>query len=134
MTIDRDLIDRLRARGEEMFTQVSAELMQNPNFVKAMQGALKGKERVEDVVRQALKKADIPSRTEHKRAVSRIDVLEAEVAELRKKVAAKATPAPKRPRKAGAAKKTSAPKKAAKAKSGGARTKTPRGKGPRKAS
>ena len=89
MTIDRDLIDRLRARGEEMFTQASAELMQNPNFVKAVQGALKGKERVEDVVRQALKKADIPSRTEYKRAVSRIDVLEAQVAELQQKAAAK---------------------------------------------
>jgi polyhydroxyalkanoate synthesis regulator phasin len=124
MTIDRDLIDRLRARGEEMFTQVSAELMQNPNFVKAMQGALKGKERVEDAVRQALKKADIPSRTEHKRAVSRIEALEAEVAELRKKVAAKASPAPR------AAKKASKTR----ARPGGARASTRGGKGPRKAS
>ena len=113
MTIDRDLIDRLRARGEEMFTQVSAELMQNPSFVKAMQGALKGKERVEDAVRQALKKANIPSRTEHKRALSRIDALEAEVAELRKKAAAKAAPARKASKKTTAKKPTAS--KAAKA-------------------
>ena len=99
MTIDKDLIDRLRTRGEEMFTQVSAELMQNPRFVQAMQGALKGKERVEDVVSQTLKKANIPSRTEFKRATRRIEALEDELADLQKKVAAK-------PARARAARKT----------------------------
>jgi polyhydroxyalkanoate synthesis regulator phasin len=99
MTIDKDLIDRLRMRGEEMFTQVSAELMQNPRFMKAMEGALKGKAAVEDVVRQTLKKANIPTRTEFKRAVARIESLESELAALQKKVAAK--PAP--PRKTGKA-------------------------------
>jgi len=140
MTIDRDLIDRLRTRGEEMFTQVSAELMQNPNFVKAMQGAVKGKERVEEVVREALKKADIPSRKEHKRAVARIDTLEAEVAELRKTVAAKAAPARKASTKAAARKKTGASRKAAKArtaakaKAGASRAKAAGGRSPRKTS
>jgi len=89
MPIDKDLIDRLRARGEEVFTQVSAELMQNPRFVKAMEGAMKGKERVEDVVRQVMKKTDIPTRTEFKKALARIEELEKEVAALRKKVASR---------------------------------------------
>ena len=109
MTIDKDLIDRLKTRGEEMFTQVSAELMQNPRFMKAMEGAMKGKERVDDVVRQALKKANIPSRTEFKKAVRRIDELEEELASLKKKVQAAS-----RPRKA--AKKRKTVKKAAKKK------------------
>jgi polyhydroxyalkanoate synthesis regulator phasin len=87
MPIDKDLIGRLRARGEEVFTQVSAELMQNPRFMKAMEGAMRGKEKVEDVVRQVLKKADIPTRTEFKKALARIDTLEDELATLRKKVA-----------------------------------------------
>jgi polyhydroxyalkanoate synthesis regulator phasin len=86
MPIDRDLIDRLRARGEEVFTQISAELMQNPRFVKAMEGAVKGKERVEDIVRQVLKKMDIPTRTEFRKALARIDELEDELATLKKKV------------------------------------------------
>ena len=112
MTIDKDLIDRLRTRGEEMFTQVSAELMQNPRFVQAMQGALKGKERVEDVVSQTLKKANIPTRTEFKRATRRIEALEDELADLQKKVAAK-------PARARAVRKTSSSRGKA-TKSGGA--------------
>ena len=96
MTIDKDLIDRLKIRGEEMFTQVSAELMQNPRFMKAMEGAMKGKERVDDLVRQALKRANIPSRTEFKRAVRRIDELEEELAALKKKVQAASRPKPKK--------------------------------------
>ena len=92
MTIDKDLIDRLKSRGEEMFTQVSAELMQNPRFMKAMEGAMKGKERVDDLVRQALKKANIPTRTEFKKAVARIESLEDELAALRKKVDAASRP------------------------------------------
>ena len=100
MAINKDLIDRLRARGEEMFTQASAELMQNPKFTKAMEGALKGKERAEDVVRQVLKKANIPTRTEFKKATRRIEALEDELADLQKKVAAK-------PVRARAARKTS---------------------------
>jgi polyhydroxyalkanoate synthesis regulator phasin len=107
MTIDKDLIDRLRSRGEEMLTQVSAELMQNPRFMKAMEGAMKGKERVDDVVRQALKKANIPSRSEFKRAVARIESLEEELADLKTKAAA--TPAPPK-----AARKTSRKKTAKK--------------------
>jgi polyhydroxyalkanoate synthesis regulator phasin len=121
MTIDKDLIDRLRMRGEEMFTQVSAELMQNPRFMKAMEGALKGKAAVEDVVRQTLKKANIPTRTEFKRAVARIESLEDELAELEKKV----TATPASPRKT---RQAATRKKAAKKASGGAEKKKARKK------
>ena len=40
MTIDHGLLGRLRSRGEEVLTQVSAELMSNPRFLKAMEGAM----------------------------------------------------------------------------------------------
>ena len=52
---DESVFDRWRARGEAVFNQVSEELMKNPNFVKAMQAAVKGKERVDVAVGQALK-------------------------------------------------------------------------------
>ncbi|MCG6924635.1 MAG: hypothetical protein LJF30_04905 [Acidobacteria bacterium] len=90
MTIDKDLIDRLRARGEEVFTQVSAELMSNPRFMRAMEGALKGKERVDAAAAQAIKSMNIPTRTEFKRALRRIDVLEGEVADLKARLKAAA--------------------------------------------
>ena len=48
MTIDRGLLDRLKPRGEEVFTQVSGELMSNQHFMKAMEGAMRGKEKLED--------------------------------------------------------------------------------------
>jgi polyhydroxyalkanoate synthesis regulator phasin len=82
MTIDKDLIDRLRTRGEEMFTQVSAELMSNPRFMKAMEGAMRGKEAAEDAAARAIKSMNIPTRTEFKKALKRIDALEKDLATL----------------------------------------------------
>ena len=93
---DDNLFDRLRARGEEMFTQLSSQLMENPQFVKAMQGAIKGKEALDDADSRALKQMNIPTRTEFKKAVSRIETLEKELSELRAKAS--------RPRKRAAAK------------------------------
>ena len=91
MTVDRGLLDRLRSRGEEVLTQASAELMSSPRFLKAMEGAMRGKERIEEAVGQALKQMNVPTRTELKRALSRIETLEREVASLKTK--AKARPA-----------------------------------------
>jgi hypothetical protein len=103
MTIDKDLIDRLRARGEEVFTQVSAELMSNPRFMKAMEGAMRGKAAAEEAAAKAIKSMNIPTRTEYKRALRRIDALEEELAALKAKVKA-----------AGKAKATAGGKKATK--------------------
>jgi polyhydroxyalkanoate synthesis regulator phasin len=85
MTIDKNLLDRLKSRGEEVFTQVSAELMSNPRFMKAMEGALRGKEKAEDAVARAIKTMNIPTRTEFKRALRRIEALEEELAALKAK-------------------------------------------------
>jgi len=96
MTVDHGLLDRLRSRGEEVLTQVSAELMSNPRFLKAMEGAMRGKERLEEAVGHALKQMNVPTRTELKRALSRIETLEREVASL--KTRAKVRPAsPRKP-------------------------------------
>jgi polyhydroxyalkanoate synthesis regulator phasin len=94
MTVDRGLLDRIRIRGEEVLTQVSAELMSNPRFMKAMEGAMRGREKLEEAVGQALKQMNVPTRSELKRAVSRIETLEREVAALKAK--AKARPAAQR--------------------------------------
>jgi polyhydroxyalkanoate synthesis regulator phasin len=96
MTIDKDLIDRLRTRGEEMFTQVSAELMSNPRFMRAMEGAMRGKEAAEDTAARAIKSMNIPTRTEFKKALKRIDALERNVATLDAKLTAASKPAARR--------------------------------------
>ena len=80
---DESVFDRWRARGEAVFNQVSEELMKNPNFVKAMQAAMKGKERVDVAVGQALKAMNVPTRSEFRRALSRIDALEHELSALK---------------------------------------------------
>ena len=46
MTVDPGFLNRLRSRGEEVLTQVSAELSSNPRFMQAMAGALRGKEKL----------------------------------------------------------------------------------------
>lgn len=87
---DESVFDRWRARGEAVFNQVSAELMKNPNFVKAMQAAMKGKERVDVAVGQALKAMNVPTRSEFRRALDRIQALEEQVAALTAERAASA--------------------------------------------
>jgi len=94
MTVDRGLLGRLKTRGEEVLTQVSAELMSNPRFMKAMEGAMRGREKLEEAVGHVLKQMNVPTRSELKRAVSRIETLEREVAALKAK--AKARPGPPR--------------------------------------
>ena len=91
MTAQRGVFDFLRARGEEFLTQVSNELMSNPRFIQAMQAAVRGKEWVDDAVARALRTMNVPTRTEFKRAVARIDALERELAETRRQAAAAAT-------------------------------------------
>ena len=90
---DDSVFDRWRARGEAVLSQVSEELMKNPNFLKAMQAAMKGKEKVDVAVGQALKAMNVPTRSEFRRAVARIDALEQDVAALR---AERDTPSPPR--------------------------------------
>jgi polyhydroxyalkanoate synthesis regulator phasin len=80
---ESSVFDRWRARGEAVFNQVSEELMKNPSFVKAMQAAMKGKERVDVAVGRALKAMNVPTRSEFRRAVARIEALEREVAALK---------------------------------------------------
>jgi len=106
---DRSLFDRLKERGEEVFGQISGELMQNEHFMKAMQGALQGKERLDRAVGRALKTMNLPTRSELRRAVGRIETLEEEVAALREKVKA-ASRKPAAPQAKAAAKKA-APRK-----------------------
>lgn len=94
MSDESSVFDRWRARGEAVFNQVSEELMKNPNFVKAMQAAMKGKARVDVSVGQALKAMNVPTRSEFRRAVARIDALEHELAALK---AERPAPPPERP-------------------------------------
>lgn len=76
------VFETLRAKGEEFFGAVSAELMSNPRFMKALEAAWKGKAKLDEAVAQGLKSANIPTRTEFKSALRRIEALEARVAEL----------------------------------------------------
>ena len=83
MTDENSVFQRIRARGEEVFSQVSGELMANPRFVKALQGAMRGKEKLDEAASRALKTMNVPTRTEFKKALRRIEALEAEIAALK---------------------------------------------------
>ena len=114
----RSVFDVLKERGEEVMNQISGELMQNPAFIKAMQGAIKGKEKIEEAATQALRGMNIPTRTEFKKALSKIEALERELAVQKAAVEGLAVKAeasrPKAaPRKRAAGAKTRAAKKGA---------------------
>ena len=101
MQQDDGLLNRLRSRGQEVLTQVSAELSQNKHFMQAMAGALRGKEKLEEAVERVLRQMSVPTRGELRRAVARIDALERELASLKLRGArARPVKARKPPRKA----------------------------------
>jgi len=95
--VTKGLLERLKTRGEEVFTQLSAELMSNRHFMKAMEGAMRGKRKLDRAVGQALKTMNVPTRTEFKRALGRIETLERELAAVKAK-AGKRAPRRTRPR------------------------------------
>lgn len=80
--MSKGVFDRLREQGEGLVARVSAELMQNPQFMKALSAAWAGKAKLDEGVGRALKQIDIPTRSEFKKAVSRIEALERQVEAL----------------------------------------------------
>ena len=96
MADDSGFFDRLRSRGQEVLTQVSAELGQSPRFQQAVAGAMRGKEKLEEAVSRVLRQMNVPTRSELKRAVARIDALEKEMAALKRSRAGSAAATPRR--------------------------------------
>lgn len=89
--MSKGVFDRLREQGEGLVARVSTELMQNPQFMKALSAAWAGKAKLDEGVGRALKQLNIPTRSEFKKALSRIEALERQVEALK---AAAAPPAP----------------------------------------
>jgi len=119
MADEKGLFERLKERGDEVFNQISGELMQNPAFIKAMQGAIKGKEKIEEAATQALRGMNIPTRTEFKKALSKIEALERELAVQKAAVEGLAVKAEaSRPRAASPRKRAARAKPKARAKTG----------------
>lgn len=86
--VTKTVFGALRARGEEIVNQVGAELMGNPHFMKAMEHAFRGKQKVDQAVGRVLKNMNIPTRSEFKRALGRIEALERELEGLKQQQAA----------------------------------------------
>lgn len=78
------VFDVLRTRGSAAVAQVSDHLMKSPAFhdfvLRGVENLYRGKQRLNEAVGQALKAMNVPTRSEFKRAVARIDALEREVA------------------------------------------------------
>ena len=91
----------LKERGEGVLQDLSAELLKNPRFLKALQKATQGKQALDAAAARALKRANIPTRTEFKKSVRRVEALELEVAHLKGQLAELSRPGKKRARKAG---------------------------------
>jgi polyhydroxyalkanoate synthesis regulator phasin len=54
--------------------------------MRALQGAVKGKEKVEEAVSRTLKTLNVPTRSDHKKVVARVEALEEEIASLKAKL------------------------------------------------
>ena len=96
----RGLLGLLKERGEGVLQDLSAELLKSPRFLKALQKAIQGKEALDAAAGRALKKANIPTRTEFKKSVRRVEALEQELATLKAQIAELSQPKKKRSGKA----------------------------------
>jgi polyhydroxyalkanoate synthesis regulator phasin len=108
VTEERSVFERLKARGEEVLGQVTNELMSSPQFARAVESAMKGKQKLDRAVGQALKQMNIPTRSEFKRALGRIETLEAQLASLQARAKPRAGGRAGKARKRPAAAKTPA--------------------------
>ena len=75
----KDVFDLLK-KGGAALADASQGLMKNPAFVAAVATAYRGKAKVNDAVGHALKTMNVPTRSEFKRALARIEALENELA------------------------------------------------------
>ena len=100
------VFDFLRTKGSAVISQVSDDLMKNPAFLRALETAYRGKERLNGAVGQALKTMNVPTRSEFKRAVARIEALERELADRKREAEAPAAPAAPKRRPAARRRKT----------------------------
>ena len=100
----KDVFDLLK-KGGAALADVSQGLMKNPAFVAAVATAYRGKEKVNDAVGHALKTMNVPTRSEFKRAVARIEALERELADRKSEPAA----GPSAPKRRPAARRKKAP-------------------------
>jgi hypothetical protein len=96
VTKARNMFEKLRERGEEVLSQISDEVVNSPYFHRAMEGVMKGRDQINQAAAQALKQMNIPTRSEFKKAMNRIDSLEQELNAIRaeKAAASAAAPAP----------------------------------------
>ena len=92
----KDVFDLLKKSGAAL-ADVSQGLMKNPAFVAAVATAYRGKQKVNDAVGQALKTMNVPTRTEFKRAVARIEALERELEDNRRGARKSAAASRRRP-------------------------------------
>lgn len=101
------MFDFLRTKGSAVIAQVSDDLMKNPAFLRALETAYRGKERLDGAVGHALKTMNVPTRTEFKRALARIEALERDLAE--RSAAREAKPRAAAPRRRAPARRKKAP-------------------------
>ena len=100
------MLDTVMKKGEEIFQNVSGQLLEKPAVAKAFEAAMVGKSKAEEGFATALKKMNVQSRSEFRGLRARVDRLEGQVLEMREALEAlKAKPAARAPKPRATAKK-----------------------------
>ncbi|KAA0254809.1 MAG: hypothetical protein EDX89_07960 [Acidobacteria bacterium] len=77
------LLRNLRARGEELLTDVSNNLLANPAFIEVLKKGIAVKEIVDQQVAQALKRMNLATRKDLQKLEQRLAALESELTALK---------------------------------------------------
>lgn len=76
---EKSVFNKLKGKGEEMFSQVSSELVSNPLFMKAMERALKAKKTLDRTATTAMTAMNFPTTRDIEKINRRLDAIESKL-------------------------------------------------------
>ena len=79
---EKGVFDKLKGKGEEVFTQISNEVISNPLFIKAFEKALKAKKRLDRTATTAMGAMNLPTTKDIHHINKRLDAIESKLDEL----------------------------------------------------
>ena len=79
---DKTVLGKLKNKGEEVFSQISGELVSNPLFMKAMQRAMRAKKTFDKTATSAMSAMNLPTVHDIEKIVKRLEAIEARLDEI----------------------------------------------------
>lgn len=86
---DKSVFDKIKGKGEEVVSQISSELVSNPLFMKAVEGAMDAKKKLDKTATTAMSAMNFPTTKDIHKLNKRLDAIESKMDEILEAVQSK---------------------------------------------